>query len=303
MADIDDLQLARTELDQAIYNHDQWHRELSRVLICRLPYDQRDVAADAHRQCRFGQWYYNSGRNHLHGHPAFVAVEAEHEHVHRLAARLLTASAHETAIPPFEYDSFANTVDRLRLQLQELRHEIEDSLFNRDSLTGAESRIGMLGRLRDQRELVRRRVQQCCIAVMDLDHFKAINDTFGHLVGDQVLAGVVRHAKGHLRTYDRIFRYGGEEFLVVLTGTALQAGHDIMDRLREGLAEAVVTTAKGQAVRVTASCGLTLIDPDASVEDSIGRADSALYAAKAAGRNCVRLWDPGLDRQATDAAP
>jgi len=294
MFDIDDLQTALKELDQAIYNHDQWYKELSRVLICRLPFDQRDVAADAHRQCRFGQWYYGSAISHLHEQPAFAAVATEHERMHQMAARLLEASAHAPAILPRDYDSFANTLDRLRLQLQTLRHEIEDSLYNRDTLTGAESRVGMISRLGEQLELVRRRVQQCCIAVMDLDHFKAVNDTFGHLVGDQVLATTVRHIKEHLRPYDRVFRYGGEEFLIVLAGLDLQTGQGIVERMRAGLSAIPLMSAAGQPVSTTASFGLTLLDPDVTIEQSMDRADQAMYAAKASGRNCARVWDPSM---------
>lgn len=159
-----------------------------RVLICRLPYDHRDVVDDAHRQCRFGQWYYSGAPEGARDHAGFIAIESEHERLHHLAARLLQASANKASVSPHDYDNFDNTRDRLILQLQSLRFEIEDALYNRDPLTGAESRIGMLTRLRELHELVKRGAQRCCIAMMDLDHFKAINDTFGHVIGDQVLA-------------------------------------------------------------------------------------------------------------------
>lgn len=286
----DELHSAMQQLDQAIYNHQQWHKDLIRTLVCRLPHDQRDVAQDAHRQCRFGQWYYHHAAPGLRDYPTFVAMDGEHERMHQLAAQLLNAAAIGTAVSQSDYDHFANALDRLRLQVDTMKRELEDSLYNRDPTTGAESRIGMLTKLRELLEMTRRRVQHCCIAIMDLDHFKAVNDTYGHLTGDKVLAGSVRHLVENLRPYDKVFRYGGEEFLIALQNTDQQAAQALIERLREGLASTVLTQAGQDPVRVTASFGIAQLDPDVSVEISIERADKALYEAKGAGRNRVCVW-------------
>ena len=286
----ENLQGVLQELTQALYNHEQWHKELTRTIICRLPHDHRDVAADAHRQCRFGQWYYGGESIELREHPVFSAMEAEHQRMHQLAGRLLESSASETRILPEDYDNFANALDRLRLQIQTLKRELEESLFHRDSLTGAESRLGMLTKLGEMRELARRRRQPCCIALMDLDHFKAINDSHGHLVGDQVLKGAVRFLRGNLRPYDRVFRYGGEEFLVLMPDTDVETGRLAIERLRAGLADENVAHDGPTVIRVTASFGLAMIDPDVAIEESMDRADKMMYAAKDAGRNCLRVW-------------
>ncbi len=289
----EELQAALQQLEQAIYNHEQWYKELNRTLICRLPHDRRDVADDAHRQCRFGQWYYNLAPQKLRSNAAFAAMEIEHERMHRLAARLLDTSETRKVNLPHDYDEFSNALDRLRLQIYTLKREIEDTLYNRDPLTGVESRVGMLTKLREQLELVKRRIQNCCIAIMDLDDFKAVNDNHGHLAGDLVLATFARYVMEHVRTYDKVFRYGGEEFLICLPGTDLKTGCNLIERLREGLAANAVDHG-GKAILATVSFGVTLLDPDTSVEESIGRADRAMYAAKAAGRNCSRIWDPSM---------
>jgi len=288
----DDLYAALGEIDQAIHNHEQWFRELTRSLVCRLPHDQRDLAADAHQHCRLGQWYYGPSGQRYRGNAAFEALELEHERMHHLAAQLLEAAAHRATITSDEYDAFANALDRLRLQLHTMRQELENSLYQRDPLTGAEGRVGMLTRLRETLELVRRGVQPCTIAVMDLDHFKAINDAHGHLVGDQVLVGAVVHIRDHLRAYDRVFRYGGEEFLLLLANAELPSATSVVERIREGLTSRALAHDAGREVFVTASFGMASLDPDVSIEESIERADKALYAAKAAGRNCVRHWTP-----------
>lgn len=289
-----EVQAILTQLDQAIYNHGQWFDSITRTLVCRLPHDQCDVADDAHRRCRFGQWYYGAAPATLRGHPGFVAIGTEHRNMHRQAARLLQAAASGSAISPLEFDDFANVLERLRLQLSTLKRELEDALYNLDSLTGARSRIGMLTQLREQQELVKRHVQACCIAMMDVDHFKAVNDTHGHVAGDRALAAATRYVMAHLRPYDSVFRYGGEEFLICMQNTDTATAHGVVERVRQGLAATAIEYEGKATLRITVSFGLALLDPDASVEQSIERADRAMYAAKAAGRNCTCIWDPTL---------
>lgn len=279
------------QLNQAIYSHERWYNELIRTIICQQPCDRHDLAKDSHRHCRFGQWYYNDVPAEVRDHLAFLAIRDEHKNMHELAAQLLATSAAKAAITPHDYDAFANALDRLRLEIHTLKREIEESLYNHDPLTGALNRIGMLTSLRALHELVKRRVQQCCIAIMDLDHFKAVNDTYGHCVGDQVLSAAVRYIMEHLRPYDKVFRYGGEEFLITLPSTDLQAGHLLIERIRAGLVITPLAFHGHKPIPVTVSFGLALLDPDVNVEEAIHRADESLYAAKTGGRNCTRLWD------------
>lgn len=296
MLDISQRDLLSTlqQLDQAIYSHEQWLKDVTRTVICRLPYDHRDVAEDAHCQCRFGQWYYGNPPQVLCDHPAFMAIEIEHRRMHQLGARLLLTAVNGVLGSPMDYDSFTNTEERLRLEIYSLKHELDELLLNRDVLTGAENRFSMLAKLRELRELVKRRVQQCSIAIMDLDHFKAVNDTYGHSVGDQVLVALVRYIKQNLRPYDKVYRHGGEEFLLSLPSTDLQAAQVLIERLREGFATDALGMDGTKAISVTASFGITLLDPDISVEESINRADLALYAAKTSGRNRTCIWEPSM---------
>lgn len=282
------------QLDQAIDNHEQWSRGLARTLICRLEADDNDLREDAHRLCHFGQWYYSQVPKHLLEHPSFIAIGEEHQRMHALATELLTMKAAGRIITPRDYDAFGMAIERLRVQILSLRSEIGDFLHNRDPLTGANTRIGMFSKLREQQEMVRRRVQSCSIAMMDLDHFKSVNDTYGHQAGDSVLVDSVRFLIQHLRPYDTVYRYGGEEFIICLQGMDLMQALALVERLREGLALARVVIDEKLSIARTASFGITLLDPDVPVEQSIARADKAMYAAKNAGRNCTRLWDVSL---------
>lgn len=284
-----EIQALLLQVEQAIVHHERWHRELTRTLLCQLPCDSRDLADDAHRLCRFGQWYDSDATHALRANAAFIAAGTEHVRMHQMAARLLRAWTSES-FTPADYDVFAESLDRLRPKLVALEHELEEAIFNRDPLTDAESRAGMLGRLRELLELGRRHAMRSSIAMMDLDHFKAINDGHGHGIGDRVLAGAVRYLKQHLRPYDNVYRYGGEEFLISLPNADAEVSFTVVERMREGLAAEVLASDGGTAIRVSASFGIAELDPATSVEEAIERADHALYAAKAGGRNCVRLW-------------
>jgi diguanylate cyclase len=290
MIHVGNLEGVLQELAQALHHHVQWHKDLTRTIICRLPYDPRDAADDAHRQCRFGQWYYGSAAPDLRAHAVFAAMEGEHENMHRLAARLLQAAAAGARIAPEDYDRFAKAIDRLRLHIHTLKRELEQALVHHDSLTGAESRMDMLTKLGEMRELGRRQRQPCCIALMDVDNFKSINDAHGHLVGDQVLKAFVRYVRGNLRPYDHLYRYGGEEFLILFPDADLETGRLAIERIREGLAAAPLARHGPTAIHATASFGIAVVDPEATIEESMDRADKMMYAAKNAGRNCVRVW-------------
>jgi diguanylate cyclase len=281
-------------LDQALYRHEQWVKSVYSSLICRLPPDERDLSNSPHRRCAFGQWYYAQENTDLSQHPGFIAVSSEHEQLHRMAAHMLITSSANEPITVSDYENFVNASTRMRAEILGLKNELEGGLTNLDPLTGATSRIGMLTQLRAQLEIVKRDLHSCTIAMMDLDLFKGINDEYGHQAGDTVLIETVQQVMTHLRPYDEFFRYGGDEFLLCAPEIDLESGHRAVERLREGLEATPVDVGHERVLRVTASFGVTLLDPDVPVEVSIARADQALYRAKAAGRNQTGIWDASM---------
>lgn len=290
----DDMRKALSELEQALFHHEQWHEELTRTLICGLTPDARDVEEDAHHKCRFGQWLYCAGANVLARHPAFAEIETLHQRLHHSARNLLTTSVNREPIPLHDYERFVNVLKQMRLEISTTKHELEDAIYNLDPLTGAASRVGMLTKLREQQALVQRKVHFCCLAMVDIDHFKVVNDTYGHAMGDRVLATVAQQMKAQMRPYDTVFRYGGEEFLICMPTMEIKSAFAAMDRLRACVAALEFESGDHPSFHVTVSFGLTLLDPDASVETSIERADKALYAAKATGRNRIVVWDASM---------
>ena len=286
----EDVEGILQELARALDNHEQWHEELIRTIICGLPINPRDMSDDAHRQCRFGQWYYVSADADLHAYAVFAAMGVEHERVHQLATQLLQLSANKSRIAHEDFDAFANAIRHLRLEIHTLKREFEDSLIHRDSLTGAESRIDMLTKLGEMLALGKRRNQPCCVALMDVDNFKQINDTHGHFIGDQVLKSSVRYIRENLRPYDHVFRYGGDEFLLLMPDTDLKTGGLAIERIRKGMAAVPLAMSGQTAIYATASFGVAAVEPKATIEESVDRADKMMYLAKDSGRNCVRVW-------------
>jgi diguanylate cyclase (GGDEF)-like protein len=288
------MQAARAELQQALYNHEQWCEALYATLICSLPPDERDIDKEAHRHCRFGQWLYGPGPASIRGHPGLEQIETEHRRVHEYAASLLLASRQRAPASVQSYERFLTALKRMRLEIFTILRELDDALQNLDPLTGAASRTGLLTKLREQQELVKRKIQSCCLAMMDIDRFKAVNDAYGHVAGDRVLVAAARLVMKQIRPYDKLFRYGGEEFLICLANANIDTAREVVERLREALVAMPIEGEGHPPIHVTASFGLAPLDPDIPVEESIDRADKAAYAAKLGGRNRTVVWDPSL---------
>ena len=288
-----ELRDIQRELEQALYNHVQWYNSLIRSLVCQLPADKHDTNSEPHKECLFGQWYYEHAPKKLIEHPTFLAIGDAHQKMHRAAAVLLKKSNVGNHVEPTDFDSFSNAMEGLRLEIAALKREVESLLYTRDPLTGAINRIDMMPMLRELHELVKREAQVSCLAMMDLDHFKKINDEHGHPVGDKVLFIIASHILSNLRSYDKMFRFGGEEFLLSMQNTSLENCHQRIEKIRQDIAKLPIDIGHRDPVYITVSFGLTELRPDSAIEECIERADQALYDAKIQGRNCTRTWvDP-----------
>jgi two-component system, cell cycle response regulator len=159
------------------------------------------------------------------------------------------------------------------------------SMANSDVLTGLANRRAFEDALHREIRNAVREVAPLCVLAFDLDHFKRINDEYGHAVGDAVLCEVAARCEQQLRSRDVLARVGGEEFLVLLPRTHLRLGHHVAECLRRAIAD-VPLLVLGVSVDVTASFGVALHDAaDADGSLALRRADGLMYAAKATGRN------------------
>jgi diguanylate cyclase (GGDEF)-like protein len=161
-------------------------------------------------------------------------------------------------------------------------------LANSDALTGAMSRGAILPLIEKSVKRAARSGIPACVAMIDLDWFKSINDRFGHLAGDQVLRRVVDRVRQCLRTSDVIGRFGGEEFVLLLQGADANGAARLLERIRVAISTADWTDL-GAGLKVSVSCGITSVRPTDSLEAVLARADEALYAAKRGGRDQLRV--------------
>lgn len=178
------------------------------------------------------------------------------------------------------------TLKRRSRELAALTRKVQH-LAHHDELTGLLNRRSLLAILASEQQHADRTGQALTVALFDLDHFKAINDTLGHPAGDRTLKRFATTVQQLARTTDRFGRYGGEEFLLVLAGTPRDDARVPVERFREAL------RARGwddvaHDLQVTFSCGLAGHRPGESTEDLLRRADDALYRAKHDGRDCTR---------------
>lgn len=189
----------------------------------------------------------------------------------------------------------ANRVQRLQSALFRANRKILDieEDAQRDALLGCFNRRYIVAALEQQKRLADESGAALCLAVVDLDHFKRINDETGHLSGDEVLRMFTRIAQNNIREGDIFGRYGGEEFLLILPETSLLAALNVAERIREQV-EHFDWDEKFRN-RVTVSVGLTQYLPGESVLDLFSRTDTAMYLAKQGGRNQVVVEEATLD--------
>ena len=184
--------------------------------------------------------------------------------------------------------------------LKEAMHALSE-ISNRDGLTGIYNRRYLENRISSEFDRTRRYGGTYSMILFDLDHFKKVNDTYGHLAGDKVLVEIAARLQAKLRSSDVLGRYGGEEFIIILPETALEGAFVFADRLREVI-ELEPVIFNNTTIPVTVSMGVTEHHLDMpSYTSMTHQSDLALYASKEAGRNRVTRYEPALEKLAVAA--
>jgi two-component system, cell cycle response regulator len=204
----------------------------------------------------------------------------------------LEAGADDYIIKPFDQHELqvrlraGKRIIDLQMNLLEAREELRERA-EKDLLTMLPNRSAICAVLRQEISRCHRDRRTVGVILLDIDHFKQINDSYGHFAGDAVLRETATRLRANMRPYDQVGRYGGEEFLVVLPNCDLEQASHQAERMRVRLGESSMTL-EGIAVDISASFGVTVSDGSERDPDVFVRvADEALYRAKASGRNCV----------------
>ena len=249
------------------------------------------------RQCEFGQWLSNNGKNMITNHNKYRNLVQQHEALHYIASKIqsfLEEGNHDYHI----FMTYLEKAEMISLDIGTELAMIDNCIMivksKKDKLTGALNRNLLEGIFSHQYELALATSKPFVVAMSDLDDFKQVNDSYGHLVGDEVLKGFAQIALSTLRASDIMIRFGGEEFLFIIPAVGEEKGIDIFEKIRERF-EAFIYRYKEAAIRTTVSIGVAEVRPaeglkisDNSIEEYIRMADEKMYLAKRAGKNRVR---------------
>lgn len=238
-----------------------------------------------------------------------IIMLADEHDVVRVASGLEFNGAHDYLLRPIDRNELRariKTQVRRRRYQKKLRTNYEASitLSLTDSLTGLFNRRYLMAHLKKMLDEASLGMKPLCVLIFDIDHFKNVNDTYGHGAGDDVLREFSARLSKEIRSFDMLARLGGEEFVAVLPNIGRHTAFDVAFRLRKVIADMPFNIGAGGQVAVTCSIGGVILEETVTdVDSAIDRADKALYEAKDSGRNCVYFENLGLISQANVLNP
>jgi len=204
-----------------------------------------------------------------------------HDAVRNICKRILGGAAGDgAALDVFEQTQAGVIADLALFKTEYLAHSAR-----LDSLTGLPLRYGLEEEFKRCRAQAMRRREKMVVVLLDVDHFKRVNDVHGHAAGDLALQHVANLLRTHCRTGEPLFRFGGEEFLALMQVVDRKAAQQAAERLLQGLRDSPLRLPDGHTLSLRVSAGLAEAGSEESMTDVMGHADHALYAAKAAGRD------------------
>ena len=278
-----------------IEGHEDWLQRGHHAVVCGTEPDREIVSDQAKFLGPLGNWLTLHDKDGVLDQPVFAELDAAHADMHDFGRLLALGAADGKPIPPEDYEAFIVKVNRFNGLARRIRDAFQQAAAQLDPLTGIHNRQTMMQELELERERALRTGAPLCLVLADIDHFKAVNDTHGHAAGDTVLQAVAGSYLAHLRPYDSIYRYGGEEFLLSLPNADEETAYMVVERLREALGRERIVFNGSDRLSVTSSFGLCMVEETSSLKQTIELADQALYAAKRDGRNRSVLWTPELE--------
>jgi len=248
-----------------------------------------------HTLCEFGQWLHSEGKDIIHNSSKYELLYTMHENLHVFAKKIFNI------IQDNKYNILMTYLEKCELislsigtELALLDQIIINKKITKDPLTGSLNRHALKSLFESQYELALATNSSFVLAMCDLDYFKNINDTYGHVVGDQMLQLFVQIVKKSIRNSDMIIRYGGEEFLLILPSVDKKNGYKIIEKIRQEFQETSLSYQE-HTIKATVSIGMMEIHPEnlfkqSFTDEYIMIVDKNLYMAKEAGRNRVEIY-------------
>jgi len=280
------IELAISVLEQAVDNHTKWLQCVHESVICGEPADEEIIAVNAHQNCKLGKWYYNQTNGIFNDFTEFVDIEEPHRVMHEAASDLLKRKDLDK-LNIDDYRDFIKKQQEVIQNLLKLKDKLVSFFHSFDSLTGAINRDAFYYIVGQEQARSAREKCTCCLAMIDIDHFKNINDTYGHVTGDHALREFAQLIKKRVRKSDTLCRFGGEEFILLFPDTEELQGYELVEEIRKTVAETQFKIGDNLSLQFSFSAGVAECKPSANLEEVIESTDSKLYQAKQSGRNKV----------------
>ncbi|RTE66239.1 diguanylate cyclase [Amphritea opalescens] len=288
----EDFETLADDIKHSLESHRDWMMRIMTALVTRQPLNEDQfIACDAHLHCHFGRWLSRIFEDELFKQGSFLKIEAYHTQLHDAARTVIQQLNRQQEVNTDDLNYFIRIQKELFDMVMVL---FEFSVQNKQQFDPTTRLINRrsVGAILASEYHKRQQLDDyvCCIAMADIDHFKNVNDLWGHDVGDLLLAHTAQLFNDSIRRHDTVSRYGGEEFLFIFPDMTLEQAGPVVDRIRQKLADTPVSH-QGNSLQVTASFGVTQLSRHTDIKSSIKRADIALYAAKDNGRNITMSID------------
>ena len=283
---INDLDNSLSELNTAIKDHYEWAAKILSLNLLGGEADEEIMHPESHSHCRFSKWLTLRLEGEALNMEMISLIDRQHTDMHDVARELMQSIVSKTVTKEL--------VQRYHIAQQRLIESLDqykEYLFSYRNLHDALTGLPLRHLLYREFPLIRSRCQNSdrhvYVLMMDIDRFKSINDTWGHNAGDDVLRAVALTLRAATRDNERIYRFGGEEFITLLTAQNDEDACLAAQRMRKHL-ESHAIKITGSTIHVTVTGGLTRVRSKDSLHDAIGRADKAMYYGKNTGRNrCI----------------
>ncbi|MHB1188412.1 diguanylate cyclase [Thiobacillus sp.] len=281
------------ELDAAVEAHMDWTRRILRCAVLHATPSEDVLDPMAHTLCRFGAWFMKN-RSHFEilDAPAARRIETVHQTMHDAIRSLCTHVMTGATGHSVDLDCFEQSQSELIGLLASFKTLFLSRAVRHDPLTGLPLRYSVENDFALYQKEARRNRTLLYVVMIDVDHFKPINDTYGHQVGDLVLRHVANTLKQGLRGDEPLYRYGGEEFLWLLKCKSAEEARKSARRVLASIGTTPVPIEDDETLRLTITMGLALAGEMEDLSSAIKRADMALYEGKQSGRNRYVIAEP-----------
>ncbi len=281
------------ELDAAVEAHMNWTRRVLRCVALRTPPGEDVLDPQAHTLCRFGNWF-TAQRKEFEALDAQATIRAEaiHQVMHDAIRAICSKTLAGHPIEDANLDAYEQSQTELLNLIARFKTLILSSAVRHDPLTGLPLRYGIERDLALYQKDSQRNHSLLYVAMIDIDHFKRINDNYGHPVGDMVLRHLAGTMKSCLRGNEPLYRFGGEEFLWIMHCKSVDEAEHSADRLLTTIRTTPVPIPDHPAVTLTVTLGLARVGEQEDLSSVIKRADAALYEGKHSGRDRYVIAEP-----------